>query len=420
MTHPILNLLNLFCAAIVLPSLIFAPSVEAQWQVGSVDSAGNSGWTLSIDVAAQGDVAASYFTTDPNGYQRHSVLTGAGWTEDREIEFGDDFRFDNNGVPHFMFTPSSSGFAPALTTDMRSGAPTYTPVDLQRGTSGQILGFDAQNYPHVAYINTNSRTLKYAAWNGSDWDRQDVHTADSFRFGNSYFIGGLDGNDNPHFFFPNGEGLSGSPIGYAAPNGNGWTVNDVVNEGRLSSMAIDSSGNPHISFEQSFSNSLRYGIFDGTAWAITPVTGLEGSFNFDSELVLDANDDPHLFVHESEFLGSEYVTHTYLDGSTWTKDRIASWDDSSDGPEGISAVMDGNRLHVLYSTGNQEILYATRTVAAPLLGDVDLNGAVEFLDVFPFIDVLTAGRYQIEADCDESGSVNFSDISPFITILGSQ
>ena len=416
MTNPISNL---FSAAILLTAFMVTSSVEAQWLVGSVDSAGNSGWSLSIDVAPQGEVGASYFTTDPNGYRRHSVLTIAGWIEDREVEFGDDFRFDNNGVAHFLFTPSSTGFAPALATDMRPGAPTYTPVDLQRGTSGQILGFDDQNHPHVAYINTSTRTLKYASWNGSDWDRQDVHTAESFRFGNSYFVGELDSNGDPHFFFPNGAGLSGSPLGYAAPNGNDWTVVNVVNEGRVSSMAFDSLGNPHITFEQSFSNSLRYGSFDGSVWNIDPVTGLEGSSGFDSQLVLGADDEPHLFVHEREFLSTEYVTHTYLDGGTWTKDRIASWDDSSSGPEAISAILDGNRFHVLYSTGNQNIFYATLAVQGPLLGDVDLNGVVDFLDIGPFITVLTNLTFQAEADCDENGVVEFLDIIHFIGILSS-
>jgi len=60
------------------------------------------------------------------------------------------------------------------------------------------------------------------------------------------------------------------------------------------------------------------------------------------------------------------------------------------------------------------------TVSSPpicLLGDVDLNGNVDFLDIVPFIGLLSGGMFQCEADCDESGEVNFLDIAPFITIL---
>ena len=52
-----------------------------------------------------------------------------------------------------------------------------------------------------------------------------------------------------------------------------------------------------------------------------------------------------------------------------------------------------------------------------LLGDVDLNGAVEFLDIAPFINVLSSNMFQAEADCDENGVVDFLDIQPFIDIL---
>ena len=54
---------------------------------------------------------------------------------------------------------------------------------------------------------------------------------------------------------------------------------------------------------------------------------------------------------------------------------------------------------------------------AVLLGDVNLDGAVSFLDIAPFISVLSSGEFQAEADCDESEVVNFLDISPFIAIL---
>lgn len=53
----------------------------------------------------------------------------------------------------------------------------------------------------------------------------------------------------------------------------------------------------------------------------------------------------------------------------------------------------------------------------PLLGDVDLNGQVNFLDISPFIKVLANGEFQAEADSDLSGAVNFLDINPFIQIL---
>lgn len=52
-----------------------------------------------------------------------------------------------------------------------------------------------------------------------------------------------------------------------------------------------------------------------------------------------------------------------------------------------------------------------------VLGDVDRNGNVDFLDISPFIALLSSGDYQCEADMDLSDVVDFLDIGPFINRL---
>ena len=52
-----------------------------------------------------------------------------------------------------------------------------------------------------------------------------------------------------------------------------------------------------------------------------------------------------------------------------------------------------------------------------LLGDVNLNGVVDFFDIAPFIALLTNLQFQAEADIDLSLNVDFFDIAPFIVIL---
>jgi hypothetical protein len=57
------------------------------------------------------------------------------------------------------------------------------------------------------------------------------------------------------------------------------------------------------------------------------------------------------------------------------------------------------------------------TVSEVLLGDVNLDGVVNFLDIAPFIGVLSGNTFQAEADVNLDGTVNFLDIAPFISIL---
>lgn len=52
-----------------------------------------------------------------------------------------------------------------------------------------------------------------------------------------------------------------------------------------------------------------------------------------------------------------------------------------------------------------------------LFGDVNLDGAVNALDISGFVQRLTSGEYQIEADCNEDLAVNALDISPFVRYL---
>lgn len=69
-----------------------------------------------------------------------------------------------------------------------------------------------------------------------------------------------------------------------------------------------------------------------------------------------------------------------------------------------------------------EVSYLATGVAPAtvILGDVNLDGSVTFLDISPFISVLAAVGFQAEADCNEDGLVGFLDIAPFIAILASQ
>ena len=46
-----------------------------------------------------------------------------------------------------------------------------------------------------------------------------------------------------------------------------------------------------------------------------------------------------------------------------------------------------------------------------------MDGVVNFLDISPFIAVLSSGTFLDQADCNQDGDVDFLDISPFIAIL---
>ena len=56
-------------------------------------------------------------------------------------------------------------------------------------------------------------------------------------------------------------------------------------------------------------------------------------------------------------------------------------------------------------------------VGASALGDINQDNTVNFLDIAPFINILSTAVYFGPADCNEDGVVDFLDINPFIAIL---
>ena len=75
--------------------------------------------------------------------------------------------------------------------------------------------------------------------------------------------------------------------------------------------------------------------------------------------------------------------------------------------------------HLKVSTDtNRDFGLAWRSTSSNiLLGDMNLDGVVDFFDISPFIALLTADGYQCEADFDSNEVVDFFDISPFIATL---
>ena len=71
-----------------------------------------------------------------------------------------------------------------------------------------------------------------------------------------------------------------------------------------------------------------------------------------------------------------------------------------------------NRSNASYAS------FAVEAGPVGIIGDVNTDGIVNFLDIAPFIGVLSmVDVFQFEADTNQDGLVNFLDISPFIVLL---
>lgn len=70
------------------------------------------------------------------------------------------------------------------------------------------------------------------------------------------------------------------------------------------------------------------------------------------------------------------------------------------------------------SDTNRDFGLAWRSTSSNLLlGDVNQDGTVSFLDLAPFITLLLTGNYQFQADTNGDGQLNFFDIAGFLSLL---
>jgi len=98
--------------------------------------------------------------------------------------------------------------------------------------------------------------------------------------------------------------------------------------------------------------------------------------------------------------------------------QIDAWAvNQGDGRVSGPFVSDGSESRVMSRAVVDFVRVYKKAVVSTVLGDCNLDGVVTFLDISPFIALLSSGEYLEEADCNQDGLVNFSDIAPLIVIL---
>jgi PKD repeat protein len=124
------------------------------------------------------------------------------------------------------------------------------------------------------------------------------------------------------------------------------TVDSTGNAGQDTSLALDSSGFPRISYYDVSESALKYAQWDGSAWDIQTVDNSADVGNYTS-LALDSSDRPHISYYDVSDTALKYAE---WDGSAWD---IQTVDNSADVGRYTSLALD--------SSGTPHISYFDRT-----------------------------------------------------------
>ncbi|MDQ3782511.1 MAG: PQQ-dependent sugar dehydrogenase [Actinomycetota bacterium] len=163
----------------------------------------------------------------------------------------------------------------------------------------------------------------------------------------------LDGSGQPHISY---QDWGNRDLKYARWDGVAWqieTVDSTGDVGGYSSLVLDASGLPHISYRDLTKGDLKYAHWDEVAWQIETVdsVGKVGEF---TSLVLDQGGLPHITYYDGTNLDLKYAR---WDGVAW---QIETVDSAGAVGEFTSLALDGAGLpHVAYfDLGNRDLKYA--------------------------------------------------------------
>ena len=210
--------------------------------------------------------------------------------------------------------------------------------------------------PSILYHDYDSRKLKISTLNLEfrTWSTDTI----LYVYLAEYVSMELDAADNPHISYTEITG-SGDKIQYITKSGTVWNTPETVATSELganvvySSIALDSSGNPHISFFDSTTDELFYASKDTGGWNIETVdSGILAQY---TSLVLDSNDNPHISYYNYLETNLKYATKT---AGVWNSESIDDTDDDVGKFTSIALDSCGNPHISYYDESNNELKYA--------------------------------------------------------------
>jgi len=247
------------------------------------------------------------------------------------------------------------------------------------GNVGQYssITLNAAGNPRISYYDQTNGDLKYASWDGSRWAITTVDSAGNVGMYSSLALGSS-GNPRISYYDQTNEDLK-----YASWDGSRWAITTVdgtnykkgqnggnwdgdhgryedksITVGMYSSLALDSSGNPRISYYDQTNEDLKYASWDGSRWAISTADSVKDVGEY-SSLELDTYSNPRISYFDATNGNLKFAAWNRTT-SQWVTETV---DSSKRVGEYTSLALDslGNPRISYYDQQNQNLKYAAGT-----------------------------------------------------------
>ncbi len=245
--------------------LRYAQLTASGWQTETVEPGGTThtaGAYPSLALSPTGQPQIAYIGDDDGeSVVKHVALDGDGvwwWSmvdDDDNIWTNPSLALSPNDAPRIAYLDWDWDlrFAYPLTSTWSSHV-----VD-SNGSVGISLAMDDWDHPHISYMDVSNDDLKYAHHDGVSWYTE---TLDTYIVSNSRDTSlALDSEGNPHISYVGNANLK-----YAHYDGAAWHFETVDTEGLPGyylSLALDTDDQPHIAYYDYFGRDLKYAHIPG-------------------------------------------------------------------------------------------------------------------------------------------------------------
>jgi putative cell wall-binding protein/methionine-rich copper-binding protein CopC len=154
---------------------------------------------------------------------------------------------------------------------------------------------------------------------------------------------------------------------YVWQDDSGWhseTVDSEGNTGKFTSLAVDANGIPHISYYDLTNGKIKHAIRNNSTWEKTEVdevcTGVDGGYytGVSTSIAIDNSNRPHISYYD---YNQQCLKHAWLDGNVWGREIVEAPLTKTGECSSITTDSQG-RPHIAYSDKNKnQLKYAYKS-----------------------------------------------------------